>query len=164
MSARTILLLLACAGVAPANEVDLIDIYAGSWAVEITQADTPFSHAGIENTAIRNDCWHSGEFQVCHQYVDGKSVALLVFDCRAASTACASYPITPESDGVHRATVSVEGRTVIYPWQEEREGGTIYFRVVNTITSHGRIDYRREYSDDQVHWRTMATGHETRLR
>ena len=164
MKAVSVLIVAACASAAHAAAIDVVGVYAGTWKTHITQLDTPYSAAQTEDTTVRNECWRSGEFQLCHQYVDDKSAAMLVFNCSPSGTTCATYPITPDAEAASRGTLIAHGDTWTFPWHEAHAGKTMYFRVVNVVVSAGAIDYRREYSDDQVHWHVMATGHETRQR
>jgi hypothetical protein len=46
------------------------------------------------------------------------------------------------------------------PWDVKEKDETTYFRITNTFTSPSAIDFRQEYSEDQQHWTTVATGHE----
>jgi hypothetical protein len=47
-------------------------------------------------------------------------------------------------------------------WSNTEAGKTTWFRVVNVWSSPTTIDYRQEYSTDQVHWTKSASGHEVK--
>ena len=57
----------------------------------------------------------------------------------------------------------IDGNTWTFPWSNREHDKTTWFRVVNVWSSHNTIEFRQEFSTDQKHWTTMATGHETRL-
>lgn len=64
-----------------ATQVDVVGAYAGDWQAYIRHFDTRYSKPAEETTTLRNECWRSAEFQVCHQFVDGRSTALIVYVC-----------------------------------------------------------------------------------
>jgi hypothetical protein len=156
---------LACAAAiaAPPTGIEALTAYAGEWKADITHLDTPFSKAGHETYTLRNDCWLSGTFYACHQYVDGDSKAVIVFAFDAKSNSFSSYPITPGADAVHAGKLLIDGNTWTFPWQTTDNGKTIWFRVVNVFGGADTIGFRQEYSADQVHWIAMASGHEQRI-
>jgi hypothetical protein len=47
-------------------------------------------------------------------------------------------------------------------WSSTEAGKTTWFRVVNVWSSPTTIDYRQEFSTDQVHWTKSAFGHEVK--
>src|SRR5664279_2537980 len=154
----------AC-GAAPAGAgVDAMAAYAGTWKVEIVHLDTPFGKAGNESHTLKNDCWRSGDFYACNQYVDGESKALLVFAYNAKDKTYASYPITVGSDGARAGKLTITDNVWIFPWETTDKGTTTHFRVVNTFTSPRTIEFRQEYSADGEHWTAMASGQEHKLR
>ncbi|MEO8802972.1 MAG: hypothetical protein ABI304_11585 [Rudaea sp.] len=159
-------LLVAVLGIgAPATAagVEPASAYAGTWKAEITYRQTPYSQAHVDVNTVINDCWHSAEFQACHQTVDGKSGALIVYLYRPDQKAYAIRTIAPDSGAVNSAILIVKGNVWMYPWDDVVKGKTMHFRVINTFTSPASIDFRSEYSADSVHWSTSATGHEQRL-
>jgi hypothetical protein len=139
-----------------------LSVYAGTWKTETTRLDTPHSKAGKESVTLRNDCWRSGDFYVCNQYVDGVSKALLVFVYNAKENSYASYPVVPGSDAAHAGKLLIAGNVWTFPWQASDKGKTTHFRVVNTFTSTDVIDFREEYSRDGKHWLPMASGQDRR--
>jgi hypothetical protein len=49
-----------------------------------------------------------------------------------------------------------------FPWQSDEDGKTTYFHVVNVFMGPDKIEFRQEFSTDNVHWTVMARGAETR--
>jgi hypothetical protein len=148
-----------------ASGIDVISAYAGSWKTEIEHLDTKFSKARKETTNLRNDCWRSEEYFACHQYVDDKSAATLVFTYNAKDDVYHSYVIPPDGSEPHMGTLLVKGNTWIFPWEDKDDAGKLYyFQVVNTWSSATTIEYRQEFSDDKLHWTVSARGHETKLK
>jgi hypothetical protein len=172
MKLIAILLALCTAGLSPQSSaptptlpsgVDVIAAYAGTWNTEVEHLDTKFSKAGKETTILRNDCWRSGEYFSCHQYVDDKPVVLLVFTYNAKDDVYYSYIIPPDGSDPHKGTLLVKGNTWTFPWEGKDDAGKqYYFQVVNVWSSAGTIDYRQEFSDDKLHWTVSARGHETK--
>jgi len=145
--------------------VDVIAGYAGSWKTEIEHLDTKFSKASKETTNLRNDCWRSGEYFACHQFVDGKPVVLLVFTYTAKDDLYHSYVIPTDGSESHMGALLVKGNTWIFPWEDKDDAGKqYYFQVVNVWTSATTIEYRQEFSEDKLHWTVSARGHETKLK
>ena len=146
----------------PAAGISAIAVYNGSWKSEITHLDTPQSKSGAEWSTLRNECWRSGDFYVCHQFVDGASKAVIVFSYNAKTNSYTTYPISPDADSVHAGKLLIDGNTWTFPWQVTVDGKTTQFRVVNVFTDANTIEFREEYSEDQSHWIAMATGSEHR--
>jgi hypothetical protein len=151
---------LALAFNAAAAGLDALEAYKGSWRSDILHFVTPYGKAGREMYTLKNDCWHSGDFYACNQFVDGESKALLVFTYDAKQDAFASYPIVAGSDQIHAGKLIIKGNEWTFPWETNAEGKTVRFRVVNTFTSATTIDFKQEYSEDGEHWTVMAAGHE----
>ncbi len=142
--------------------IDAIYAYAGTWKVSITHVDTPYSKAGQDSSTLHNDCWKSGVYLACRQIVDGDARILLVFTCKADGRSCTSYQIPIDGGEAGSGGLTLDGKTWTFPWSVTKDGKTTSFRVVNTWSSSNTIEFRQEFSEDQVHWTTMATGHETR--
>lgn len=147
--------------------IEKIAAYAGTWAVDIQHLDTPYSKAGHDHNILRNDCWRSGAYFVCNQYVDGDSKALLVFTYDAKADRYTSYPVPADGNEAGKGTLLIRGNTWTYPWEvkegETKDGGkTTYFRVVNTWVKPDAIEFRQEFSTDNVKWTEMAHGLEKR--
>ena len=149
---------------AAAEGIDAIAAYDGAWNTDITHLDTPFSKAGHEVHALRNDCWRSGEFYACHQYLDGASQAIVVFAYDAKARSYRSWPITAGADTVASGQLIIDGDTWTFPWQTTEKGRTTRFRVVNVFGKDLQsIVFRQEFSADGVHWQAMADGVEKKL-
>jgi hypothetical protein len=165
----TLGLLLAAApnGPAAAPEraagIDAIWAYAGTWNIEIDHFDTANSKASHEKTLLRNDCWKSGGYVACNQYVDGESKILIVFTYNAKQNVYTSYPIPADGSAAGSGTLLIEGNTWTFPWQSKDGDKTTYFRVVNVFTAPGRIEFRQEFSTDEAHWTLMAKGLEKKI-
>src|SRR5271165_4628168 len=80
-----------------ARGIDKLSAYAGTWKTETEHFDTKFSKARKDSTTLRNDCWRSGGYYCCHQFVDDKAAALIVYTYNEKSDAYKSYVIP--SDG-----------------------------------------------------------------
>ena len=89
---------------------------------------------------------------------------MIVYTYRARDNSYATYPIRPGAASVQRGTLIIQGNVWTYPWQQNENGKTTYFRAVNVFKSPDVIEYRQEFSQDQQHWRIAATGHEQRVR
>ncbi|HET7921419.1 MAG TPA: hypothetical protein VFM15_01540 [Gammaproteobacteria bacterium] len=140
------------------SALDRIHVYAGSWKTEIEHYATPYSKAGKETGTLRNACWASGDFYACRQIVNGKSGALLVFTCTRNDGLCHSYVVPVNGDPAHNGKLLIKANVWIFPWQYHHDSKTTFFRVVNTWRSPNLIEYRQEYSPDDVHWTLMARG------
>lgn len=57
----------------------------------------------------------------------------------------------------------LDGKTWLFPWSVKKDGSTTYFRVLNTWSSPRTIEFRQEFSSDQIHWTVMARGHEAKI-
>ena len=143
--------------------IDAIMAYAGTWKVEGTRFATAHSDASKEDTTLRNDCWKSGAFVACNQYVNGDSKVLLVFTYNDKQQMYTSYPIPQSGEFVSPGKLQIIGNVWTFPWQVTQGGATTYFHVVNVFTTADHIDYVQEFSTDNVHWTTMAKGSETKI-
>ena len=144
------------------KDIDAIWAYAGTWKIEIENFDTPHTKAGHKATNLVNDCWKSGQYIACRQIVDGDPKVLIVFTCSRPDHYCTSYQIPPDGSSPSSGTMLIEGNSWTFPWQSTDAGKTTYFRVVNVWSTPTTIDFRQEFSTDQVHWTRTATGHEVK--
>lgn len=144
------------------SDIDAIWAYAGTWRIETEDLATPYSKAGHKVANLHNECWRSGPYIACRQIVDGDSKVLIVFTCTRPDHFCISYQIPSDGSNPGSGTMHIEGNTWTFPWQNVDAGKTTYFRVVNVWSSPTTIDYRQEFSTDQVHWTPTATGHEVK--
>jgi hypothetical protein len=142
--------------------IEAIRAYEGTWTVSLQYFDTPYSKASNEKNILRNDCWKSGGYFACNQYVNGDSKVLLVFTYNQSKNEYTSYQIPPGGAGPGSGKLLIEGNRWTYPWESGEGQNKTYFRVVNIFTSPDRIEFRQEYSTDQVHWTQMGQGNETR--
>ena len=170
VSLMTVVLALAAgaraASAASASEsrgIDAISAYAGTWKIDTQHSDTPFSKASHEQTTLRNECWRSGEYYACNQYVDGESKVLLVFTFQAADQSYTSYQIPADGTKAGMGTLRIDGNVWTFPWESKDGEKTTYFRVVNVFTTPTKIEYRQEFSPDKIKWTVMARGVETKV-
>jgi hypothetical protein len=143
--------------------IDVIWAYAGSWKIEIDHLETANSKASHETTSLRNACWKDGGYLACNQYVDGESKVLIVFTYNAKDNTYTSYQIPLGGGESGAGKLVVEGNMWTFPWKVTDGDKTTYFRVVNVFEAPNRIQYRQEFSSDQVHWTVTARGMETKL-
>jgi hypothetical protein len=161
-SALAFLLYAHAAPPAAPSGIDAIWAYAGTWKTFMDHVDTPYSKAGHEEKKLVNDCWKTGAYLACRQIVDGDPKVLLVFTCNPDGRTCTSYQIPTDGGEPGSGKLILDGNTWTFPWSLTENGKTTMFRVVNTWSSPTTIEFKQEYSTDQVHWTTMATGHETK--
>lgn len=155
---------LATAADAPAPApLDRLNVFAGTWKSDTRTFETPYSHEGSGSVTLVNQCWKAGAFFVCNQSVDGVSRVMLVFSYKGGDTY--SEVEVPADTGVgSTGTLVVSGGLWTWPGQFHKLGQVVYVRTVNIYNGTDSLDYREEYSNDQVEWAPMATGHETRVR
>lgn len=147
----------------PAGDgIAAIKAYQGTWKLKADSFDTTHSKARHDENEIRNDCWRSGNYYACNQYVDGESKILLVFTFDADKKIYTSYLIPADGSAASSGTLEIQGDTWMYPWQSTEDGHTTYYRVVNVFKSPKLIEYRREFSADKVNWVVMSRGSEIR--
>lgn len=142
--------------------IDVIRAYEGTWAVSIQYFDTPHSKASVEKSTLHNDCWKSGGYFACNQYVNGESKVLLVFTYDQGKNEYTSYQIPPGGAEPGSGKLLIDGDRWIFPWQTGQGPNTTYFRVVNIFTGPDKIEFRQEYSTDQVQWTLTGQGNETK--
>ena len=137
--------------------------YAGTWKTEVGRFTTPYSKTGRDTATIRNDCWRSGIYYACHQYLNGVSKVLLIYTYDAKDGRYTVYPIYAGEEEISPGTLSIQGNVWTFPWKSEENGRTVYFHVINVFTAVDTIEYREEYSMDNLHWYPMAQGFEKKL-
>ncbi|MHB8526761.1 MAG: hypothetical protein ACYDD2_11460 [Candidatus Acidiferrales bacterium] len=141
-----------------------ISAYAGTWKSETEHFNTKFSKARKESTSLRNDCWRSGAYYACHQFVNGKAAALIVYTYNEKNDAYKSYVIPPDGGDAVTGKLLIKGNVWTFPWKDkDSTGKTFYFQVVNVWTGPDTIDYRTEFSADKVHWTVASKGHEYKV-
>ena len=147
---------------APTGGIDAVMAYAGTWKVSGERFATAHSDAGKEDTTLRNDCWKSGGYVACNQYVNGASKVLLVFTYSDLTKMYTSYPIPQNGEAAGSGRLQIVGNVWTFPWEVTQSGVTTYFHVVNVFKDSEHIDYVQEFSPDNVHWTRMAQGNEVK--
>lgn len=142
--------------------VEKVAAYAGTWTVDIQHVETPYSKPGHDHNTLRNECWRTGPYLACNQYVDGESKSLLVFTYDTKADRYTSYPVPADGSEAGKGALLISGNTWTYPWESKDGGRTTYFRVVNTWVKPDEIEFRQEFSTDNVKWTEMAHGMEKR--
>jgi hypothetical protein len=145
-------------------DIDPLWIYAGTWQVTIDHFDSVHSKASHEQTTLRNACWKDAGYMACDQYIDGDSKVLIVFTYTGKNGVYTSYQVPPHGEEPGKSTLILEGNTWTFPWQTGEGDKTTWFRVVNVFLAPDRIDFRQEFSTDNVHWTAMAHGIETKVK
>ena len=158
MRLAAVLLAALAVRAAEPQGIDKILAYQGTWKIETEHFDTRFSKAAKESSTLRNDCWRSAGYFVCDQFVNGESKDLIVFTYDAKNDIYNSYSVPAEGGGGGAGKLKIEGNVWTFPWEDTREGKTIYFHVLNTFKAPGVIEYRQEFSEDKVHWTVTARG------
>ena len=143
--------------------VDALMAYAGTWKVNGDRFATAHSDVGKDDTTLRNDCWKSGGYVACNQYVNGESKVLLVFTYSELTKMYTSYPIPQNGEAVSSGRLQIVGNVWTFPWEVTQSGVTTYFHVVNVFKGGDHIDYAQEFSPDNVHWTKMSQGTETKV-
>ena len=148
---------------APADKpagIDVLRAYEGTWDITIDHFDTAQSKASHEKTTLQNDCWKSGAYLACNQFVNGESKILLVFTFNESKNEYTSYQIPQGGGESGSGKLLIEGNVWTFPWQIGEGAKTTYFRVVNVFAGSDKIEFRQEFSSDQAHWTLMAKGTE----
>lgn len=156
------LLSVSATAAAADGGLDRIAVYAGTWHTQAEHYATPYSKAGKETATQHNDCWRGRAFYACEQIVDGQPKALIVFQRGKDDDHYVTHALPVDGSAGGDGTLIVAGGRWTFPWQFGDHGKTVYARTVNVFSGRDRIDYRQEYSYDQVHWTPMAKGTETR--
>jgi len=165
----SLFVLLAALTIAPAGAVqsrglDVISAYQGSWSVRIVHHTTKYSRARTDANTVRNECWRSIDYYACHQFVDGKSAALVVYTYDAKARTYATHVIVGGTAPASGGILQISGNTWTYPWQDKDESGkTLHARIVNTFRDSNTIAFRQEVSLDDRTWIRTADGEEHRL-
>jgi hypothetical protein len=142
--------------------IDVIRAYQGTWDVTIDHLDTAHSKASHEKSSLRNDCWKSGGYFACNQYVNGESKILLVFTYDEKAHEYTSYQVPLDAGDAGSGKLRIDGSVWTYPWQLKDGDKVTWFHVVNVFTAPDKIEFRQEFSDDNTHWTLMARGSEHR--
>ena len=119
----------------PPKGIEVIQAYAGVWEVETEHFDTAHSKAGHEKSKLRNDCWKSGGYFACNQYVDGESKALIVFTYNEKENVYTSYPIPLDGGQAGAGKLHIEGNVWTFPWEEAEGGKTTVMQFTLYVVS-----------------------------
>jgi hypothetical protein len=147
----------------PTAGIDAIMAYAGTWKVTGERFATQYTTAGKEETSLRNECWKSGGYVACNQYVNGESKVLVVYTYSDLLKMYTTYPIPPNGQAASAGRLQIVGNVWTFPWEVTQGGVITYFRVVNVFHDQDHIDYAQEFSPDNVHWTAMAKGSEVKV-
>ena len=154
----TLLVALLYVPAARAAGVEVIQAYTGTWKIQTEHFATRFSKAGTESSTLKNDCWSSAGYFACDQFVNGESKDLIIFTRDPKEDIYHSYSVPADGGEAQSGKLLIKGNVWTFPWEDKQDGKTIYFHVVNVFTAPGAIEYRQEFSEDQVHWTVMAKG------
>jgi hypothetical protein len=141
-----------------AEGIDRMTVLAGTWKTDGQAFDTDFSRAGHDTSTLRNDCWRSGEFYSCDQYVNGKSKALIVFSFNASDGTYNTYAIRSGGAPATSGKLKIDGDTWTYENPQDPGSQPPYFRTVNVLEDFTTIHFAVEYTRDNLHWITMNQG------
>ncbi len=97
--------------------VDAIMAYAGTWKVHGEHFATAYSQVGKEDKTLRNDCWKSGAYVACNQYVDGDSKVLLVFTYNDKDKMYTTYQVPQGGEAAGSGKLQIQGNIWTFPWQ-----------------------------------------------
>ena len=145
------------------DALDQIKGYEGTWKGHTVHYATKFSKARVEDATIHNDCWRSGEYFGCHQIVNGTPAAFIVYTYDEAQHLYHIHTVPKDGGDAHAGTLVIDGTTWTFPWQDKDGERTVYARVINVFSDPNTIQYRQEWSYDNVHWTKTADGVEHRV-
>jgi hypothetical protein len=165
--AAAIVLVISClawrAVAQAANDpLDQISAYEGTWHGHTTYYATKFSKARTDDSTVHNDCWRSGDYFACHQIVNGVPAAFIVYTYDQTQQFYHIHVVPNDSSDSPASKLLIDGNTWTFPWQGKDGDKTLYFRVVNVFTDPKTIQYRQEYSYDNVNWVKTGDGVEHR--
>jgi hypothetical protein len=137
-----------------------LKLYDGKWLV--MASDGP-----KEGVRLENHCAKTGLFFACEQMVNGKTVALVIFQPTAklptGGEEYRSTAVTPESGpsgGWNGLTI--EGDRWLYTWDDTVVGKKMFYRNINTFSGPDKIHFEIQNSDDGKTWKKQKDGDETR--
>lgn len=151
------------ASAAQPEPIDAIMAYQGTWNATITHYKTKYSNPRSETSVVRNNCWRDGGYAACHQIVNGKSGALIVYTYDAPARVYHTHVVPPDGGAPSTGALLIDGNTWTFPWQDKDDGKTVYLRILNVFTDSSTIQFREEFSLDDVHWTRAADGIEHRV-
>ena len=136
--------------------------YAGDWTV--------VSKGAPEPVHLHNSCVAGTAFITCEQLVDGRSVALLVFQPVASAQGAAgkdyiSLAIPAGATRALHSRLHTDGDAWVFNSDPvTKDGAATWNRVLNTFAGPDRIHYDIQTSTDGKSWTTTASGDETRVK
>ena len=167
-------LILSClvavrqAGAADSSASSVLDplaIYAGTWKIDATYAQTPYSTARAEHSILRTSCWSSPGYYTCSEARLSRPATLVVYsyDARVHGFFAYYIPVVPGRP-VRGASISAVGNVwTIFVKTTDRLGKALELRTVNTFSGNDAFDYEQDYSLDGTTWTRMSSGRQTRL-
>ena len=137
-----------------------LKLYDGKWLV--MPADGP-----KEGVHLENHCAKTGLFFACEQMVNGKTVALVIFQPTAklpsGGEEYRSTAVTPESGAPGGWNgLTIEGDRWVYTWDDTEFGKKTLYRNINTFSGPDKIHFEIQNSDDGKTWKKQKEGDETR--
>lgn len=146
------------------SHLDKISLYQGTWSSSFESFDTDYSKPHKKTSVISNECWRSAEYVACHQSVDGKSGALIVYTYKQNDDVYHLYTVPKDGSPVNApGTLIIKGDTWTFPWDISDKGKVVHFRIVNVWSAaNNSIEFTQEYSFDNVNWIVAAKGTENR--
>jgi hypothetical protein len=139
-------------------------LYDGKWDVVPISGDKP-----AETVHLVNRCAKAGDFFACNQFVNGKSMALVVFlPMHALANGGYAYhnqALRPENDGSGTwGNLEIAGDQWVYSSDETDKGKKIYWRTTNFFSGVDKIHFEVQRSEDGAKWVTTMSGDETRAK
>ena len=137
-----------------------LKLYDGKWLVMPTDGPK-------EGVHLENHCAKTGLFFACEQMVNGKTVALVIFQPTAklptGGEEYRSTTVTPESgpSGSWNG-LTIEGDRWVYTWDDTESGKKTFYRNINTFSGPDKIHFEIQHSDDGKTWKKQKDGDETR--
>jgi len=116
---------------------------------------------------IENHCAKVGEFFACNQFVNRKSVALVVFlpshPLENGGYAYRNQALGVEGDDTSTwGNLEIVGDRWVYSSDATDNGKEIHRRTINLFSGPDRIHFEVQRSDDGVNWATKTSGDEAR--
>ena len=139
-------------------------LYDGKWDVIPATDGKPADQVHLENR-----CAKVGDFFACNQFLNGKSMALVIF-----------LPLQPLENGgyVYRnqalrtdgdssgtwSKMEIVGDRWVYSSDETDKGKKTYWQTVNVFSGPDKIHFEVQKSDDGLKWTTTMSGDEARAK
>jgi len=122
-----------------------------------------------ETVHVQNYCAKSGEFFSCNQWVNGKSMALVVFlPLHALDNGGYAYhnqALRADGDGPGAwGNLVIVGDRWLYSSEENDKGKKLYMQIINVFSGPDKIHFEVQHSDDGTKWETTTSGDEVRAK